>query len=108
MTTIKYSRPQNMQEIAEQLRAMQTANDFGNFNELISDIDWLSKETREINYEEDLASFNTLESEHNDLLEQYDQLNDKYEELDREQWGKDEYINELQQQIQELKEKLND
>ncbi|MBF0793316.1 hypothetical protein [Mammaliicoccus lentus] len=108
MTTIKYSRPQNMQEIAEQLRAMQAANDFTKVNELISDIDWLNKERQEINYEEGLASFNTLESEHNDLLEQYDQLNDKYEELDREQWGKDEYIKELQNEILILEGQLND
>lgn len=108
MTTIKYSRPQNTQEIAEQLRAMQAANDFSLVNELINDIDWLVKERQEDKYEEDLASFNTLETEYNDLLEQHDQLNDKYEELDREQWGKDEYINELQQQIKELEEQLND
>lgn len=94
MTTIKYSRPQNMQEIAEQLRAMQAANDFGKINELISDIDWLSKETREIEYD--------------DLLVKYDELNDQYEELEQEQWGKDEYINEIQQEIKELEDELND
>lgn len=94
MTTIKYSRPQNMQEIAEQLRAMQAVNDFTLVNDLIQDVDWLTKETREIEYD--------------DLLSKYDELNDQYEELEQEQWGKDEYINELQQQIQELEEKLND
>lgn len=94
MTTIKYSRPQNMPEIAAQLRAMQAANDFTKVNELISDIDWLSKETREIEYD--------------DLLVKYDELNDQYEELDQEQWGKDEYIKELQNEILILEGQLND
>lgn len=94
MTTIKYSRPQNMPEIAAQLRAMQAANDFTKVNELISDIDWLNKETREIEYD--------------DLLVKYDELNDQYEELEQEQWGKDEYINEIQQEIKELEDELND
>ncbi|GAB1611575.1 hypothetical protein HB162lentus_02190 [Mammaliicoccus lentus] len=94
MTTIKYSRPQNMQEIAEQLRAMQAANEFGKINELISDIDWLSKVTREIEYD--------------DLLVKYDELNNQYEELNQEQWGKDEYIEELQNEIYNLEEQLND
>lgn len=92
MTTIKYSRPQNMQEIAEQLRAMQAANDFTLVNELINDIDWLTKETREVEYD--------------DLLTKYDELNDQYDELEQEQWGKDEYIEELQQKNNELEEQL--
>ncbi|WP_204256678.1 hypothetical protein [Mammaliicoccus sciuri] len=68
MTKIKYSRPQNMKEISDLLRAMQAANDYTLVNE----------------------------------------LNDQYEELEQEQWGKDEYINELQQEIKELEDELND
>ncbi len=94
MTTIKYSRPQNMKEISDLLRAMQAANDYTLVNELIQDVDWLTKETREIEYD--------------DLLTKYDELNDQYEELEQEQWGKDEYINELQQEIKELEDELND
>lgn len=94
MTTIKYSRPQNMKEISDSLRAMQAANDFTLVNDLIQDVDWLTKETREVEYD--------------DLLTKYDELNDQYEELEQEQWGKDEYINELQAEIEHLEDELND
>lgn len=94
MTTIKYSRPQNMKEISDLLRAMQAANDFTLVNDLIQDVDWLTKETREVEYD--------------DLLTKYDELNAQYEELESEQWGKDEYIDELQQEIKELEDELND
>lgn len=94
MTTIKYSRPQNMKEISDLLRAMQAANDFTLVNDLIQDVDWLTKEDREVEYD--------------DLLTKYDELNAQYEELESEQWGKDEYIDELQQEIKELEEQLND
>lgn len=94
MTTIKYSRPQNMKEISDLLRAMQAANDFTFVNDLIQDVDWLTKETREVEYD--------------DLLTKYDELNAQYEELESEQWGKNEYIDELQQEIKELEEQLND
>jgi len=94
MTTIKYSRPQNMKEISDLLRAMQAANDFTLVNDLIQDVDWLTKETREVEYD--------------DLLRKYDELNAQYEEIESEQWGKDEYISELQQEIKELEDELND
>ncbi|MEB6232508.1 hypothetical protein [Mammaliicoccus sciuri] len=94
MTTIKYSRPQNMKEISDSLRAMQAANDFTLVNDLIQDVDWLTKETREVEYD--------------DLLTKYDELNNQYEELEQEQWGKDEYINELQAEIEHLEDELND
>lgn len=82
---ITYTRPRNTEEIAKQLRAMQSANDFENISQLIEDIEWLSKE--EVSHIDRIAD-----------------LEIDLEDLERESAGREEYIKELEDTIETLEE----
>lgn len=83
----EYTRPTNIEEIAEQLRIMEAIKDYENLYQLIKDVEWLAKE-------EVLPNDRVAELE----LE--------IEELERESQGREEYIDELESEIEALEDEL--
>lgn len=82
-----YTRPTNIEEIAEQLRIMEAVKDYENMYQLIKDVEWLSKEETS-------------------SIDKVAELELEIEEMEREAEGQEEYIDELEKTIESLEEEL--
>ncbi|MDK1672805.1 hypothetical protein QOK74_07965 [Staphylococcus saprophyticus] len=74
---IEYNRPLNLQDINDQLKAMQAANSVEHINQLISDIDWLIKE--DVGMYKD--KYHALALDYGTLRNDYDELESNYHDL---------------------------
>lgn len=82
-----YTRPTNIEEIAEQLRIMEAVKDYENMYQLIKDVEWLAKEE---------AS----------SIDRVAELELDIEEMEREAEGQEEYIESLENTIESLEGEL--
>ncbi|WP_323705981.1 hypothetical protein P3U41_06160 [Mammaliicoccus sciuri] len=82
-----YTRPTNIEEIAEQLRIMEAVKDYENMYQLIKDVEWLAKEETS-------------------SIDRVAELELDIEEMEREAEGQEEYIEELEKTIESLEEEL--
>lgn len=83
----EYTRPTNIEEIAEQLRVMEAVKDYENMYQLIKDVEWLAKEVVLPN-------------------DRVAELELEIEEMEREAEGREEYIDELESEIEAVEEEL--
>lgn len=82
-----YTRPTNIEEIAEQLRNMEAVKNYENIYQLINDVEWLVKE--EVSHIDRVA-----------------ELELEIEEMERETEGQEQYIDALEKTIELLEEEL--
>lgn len=78
-----YTRPTNIEGIAEQLRIMEAVCNYENMYQLIKDVEWLAKE--------ETSSMNRVAELELDI-----------QEMEREAEGQEEYIEELEKTIKSL------
>lgn len=83
----EYSRPTNIEEIAEQLRIMEAVCNYENMYQLIKDVEWLAKEETS-------------------SMDRVAELEIDIQEMEREAEGQEEYIEELEKTIESLEDEL--
>lgn len=83
----EYSRPTNIEEIAEQLRIMEAVSNYENMYQLIKDVEWLAKEETS-------------------SMDRVAELELDIQVMEREVEGQEEYIEELEKTIESLEDEL--